>query len=258
MKGYVYCFLVLFMIGSLAAGCQSSDVQSFEDLYQGIPTEISILDGSRGLAYSTEDEDMIQAFMEQLHPLSLSKSEDQEPRVGYLYYVDFFENGTQAMRITVLGDKIGVNQVYYRLERDISDLVEQYYEKIASHALARGPGTEGHLYVMTEEGIMYYELPGCMAGQYRGDVKDDFPHGQGRWISLEGGEYNGQWKEGQFHGQGTYTWPDGQRYEGTWEEGFPHGEGTMYFPDGISLGGTWSGGRIISPPDDQDLPGEPD
>ncbi|GEM_PF-2507706 len=258
MKGYLYCFLVLFMIGNLAVGCQSPEVQFFEDLYRGTPTEVSILDGSRGLAYSTEDEDTIRAFMEQLRPLSLSKSEDQEPRAGYLYYVDFFENGVHALRMTVLGDKIGVNQTYYRLERDISSLVEQYYEQLAARALARGPGTEGHLYVMTGEGIMFYELPGCMAGQYWGDVKDDFPHGQGRWTSLEGGEYNGQWKEGQFHGQGAYTWPDGQRYEGTWEEGFPHGEGTMYFPDGTSLRGTWSGGRIISSPDDQDLPGEPD
>jgi len=131
MKGYLYCFLALCMFASLAAGCQSADVQSFEDLYRGMPTEISILDGSRGIAFSTEDEDTIRAFMEQLRPLSLSKSEDQEPRAGYLYYVDFFENGTHALRMTVLGDKIGVSQIYYRLERDISPLVEQYYEQLA-------------------------------------------------------------------------------------------------------------------------------
>lgn len=107
--------------------------------------------------------------------------------------------------------------------------------------------TEKEGQIEIHKGTVYHELPGCSAGLYIGELKNELPHGFGTWSYPDGGEYAGQWEKGLFHGPGTYTWPDGQAYEGAWEEGFPHGKGTMTYPDGTPEHGEWSGGRMVRP-----------
>ena len=252
MRKLLSVLFVVLMLAGLAGGCHNEDVRSFKDIYRGEPTKISMLDGTKGLAFATEDPEFIQLLMNELHSLSLEKAKDQSPRAGYMYYADFFENETHILRVSFLGDRMSVNQVYYMLDQDINDTLREVYDLMASAQTSSGPGTEGRIYVNMDDGTMYYELPGCIAGEYRGDLKDGYPHGYGTWLEPGGGEYAGQWKNGQFHGEGRYTWPDGKYYEGEWEEGFPHGEGAMYFTDGTSVHGVWSGGRMVRPIDHND------
>ncbi len=238
---------LLFLLLFVPAGCQNQEISSIQDVYQGEPTRVSILDGAVGLAYATGEEELIQKMMKEINQLSLTRAEDQSSRAGYLYYVDLFENDNQQLRLVIREKEVGIDGVYYETDREIGRKIKKFYEKLAAAKTGPGFGVEDTARMATEEGEIDYELPGCNAGTYRGDFKDGLPHGTGTWSYPEGGEYSGQWKNGLFHGQGTYTWPDGKRYEGQWKEGFPHGEGTMYLNDGKKRSGTWSGGRLVQP-----------
>lgn len=99
-------------------------------------------------------------------------------------------------------------------------------------------------------------------GSYEGELKNDKPHGQGKWEGPDGEEYkgsfkkgffdgygvlkkangnvyDGEWSNGVMNGFGTYIWLDGRKYEGEWESGQRHGIGQWTHPDGRDYVGGW-------------------
>ena len=73
--------------------------------------------------------------------------------------------------------------------------------------------------------------------EYVGQVKDNYPHGQGKWTYADTDEqkgrvYKGEWKEGWFHGQGMeyYTNERGLvNMEGEFKDGKLNGKGSWSF-----------------------------
>lgn len=58
------------------------------------------------------------------------------------------------------------------------------------------------------------------AGYYVGEVKNNYPHGQGKKIYINGDVYEGQWEFGRKHGIGTYE-NNGKKYILLFKKGMP-------------------------------------
>jgi hypothetical protein len=95
--------------------------------------------------------------------------------------------------------------------------------------------------------------------EYEGDIKDDLPHGKGKW-KRENTQYEGDFENGMKHGKGTIKFPQyqyegdftnnkiegfgrqtffdtGNVYEGQFVDGKRNGEFTLFY----SNGATWKG-----------------
>jgi len=70
------------------------------------------------------------------------------------------------------------------------------------------------------------------SGNYTGELKDDIPHGEGKWTNPFGDRYEGDWQEGNKHGHGFYTWENGDKYEGEWVDDKKHGHGVYTWANG--------------------------
>ncbi len=53
---------------------------------------------------------------------------------------------------------------------------------------------------------------------YKGEIKNQKPHGLGIMLFPDGTKYMGLWKSGKRHGQGTLTLSDGEKISGEWKE----------------------------------------
>lgn len=56
---------------------------------------------------------------------------------------------------------------------------------------------------------------------YKGELKEDLPHGDGTYLGAKGSRYSGEWKDGLYHGEGTAQWEDGVVLKGKWIRGWP-------------------------------------
>ena len=77
---------------------------------------------------------------------------------------------------------------------------------------------------------------------YVGEVRNDFPHGQGTLTFPDGRTYVGEFRDGLPNGQGTLTIPDGEQYVGEYKDGKPW-NGTAYDKYG-NVEGTTSNGVV--------------
>ena len=81
--------------------------------------------------------------------------------------------------------------------------------------------------------------------RYKGERKDDKPHGKGiLYHRVCGGKirYKGEFKNGQFHGYGLLyrLFSDKPKYKGMWKNGNRHGYGASYSYDGnLEYEGVW-------------------
>nr|VFJ63685.1 MAG: Uncharacterized conserved protein [Candidatus Kentron sp. FW] len=73
-------------------------------------------------------------------------------------------------------------------------------------------------------GAAAYDRTAVMA-EYRGEMKDGRPHGEGDYRHVSGVTYRGAWKNGLFHGEGLLQLPNGDEYVGQFSEGRRHGQG---------------------------------
>jgi len=78
--------------------------------------------------------------------------------------------------------------------------------------------------------------------EYKGDVENGKPNGQGIDTFPDGSKYVGEWKNGKHHGQGTYTFHDGVKWEGVWRRSEPWNI-TKYDKDGKIYGRKVNGVR---------------
>mmetsp|Transcript_52548 Transcript_52548/g.94304 ORF Transcript_52548/g.94304 Transcript_52548/m.94304 type:complete len:181 (+) Transcript_52548:75-617(+) len=67
---------------------------------------------------------------------------------------------------------------------------------------------------------------------YKGDGKNEWYDGEGKFTFPNGVVYEGQFKKGEFHGEGALVYPNGGRYQATWERGYAV-EGKYLFNDGL-------------------------
>jgi 1-phosphatidylinositol-4-phosphate 5-kinase len=75
---------------------------------------------------------------------------------------------------------------------------------------------------------------------YQGGVRDDLPHGSGKFLWTDGSMYEGSWRRGRASGRGKFSWPSGATYEGDLAGGYMHGHGTYIGEFGDTFGGHWA------------------
>jgi hypothetical protein len=86
--------------------------------------------------------------------------------------------------------------------------------------------------------------------EYKGDVKNEKPHGYGVMTYNDGSTYVGEWSEGKRHGHGTYSDPclfdydDSYSYTGQWKDDMMHGQGTIQYDNGRMLISEWWCGHL--------------
>ena len=78
---------------------------------------------------------------------------------------------------------------------------------------------------------------------YKGQIKNNQPHGFGTYTLPDGKKYVGEFQDGKMKGQGTLTWPGGSKYVGEWKDGKSNGQGTFTSPDGSKYVGEWKDGK---------------
>jgi len=81
--------------------------------------------------------------------------------------------------------------------------------------------------------------------KYIGEWKDDLMNGQGTYTWANGDKYIGEWKDGLRNGQGTFTWLDGEKYVGEWKDGLRNGQGTYTYADGTKESGLWENDEFL-------------
>ncbi|KAJ4833707.1 Phosphatidylinositol 4-phosphate 5-kinase 6 [Turnera subulata] len=74
---------------------------------------------------------------------------------------------------------------------------------------------------------------------YTGEWVDNLPHGQGKYLWLDGCMYVGQWCKGRTNGKGKFSWPCGATYEGDFKNGYMDGKGTYIGTSGTTYRGNW-------------------
>ena len=78
---------------------------------------------------------------------------------------------------------------------------------------------------------------------YDGEYRDNYCHGTGKFLWVDGTKYEGGFKNGIEFGYGVYETPEGDKYSGQFKDGQPHGEGHFSYKDGNDYTGTWREGK---------------
>lgn len=73
-----------------------------------------------------------------------------------------------------------------------------------------------------------YTFKGSDGTEYKGEAKNNKPHGKGTLSKPSGEKYVGEFVEGLANGKGVATFPNGDKYEGSFSEGLPNGKGTCF------------------------------
>jgi hypothetical protein len=87
-----------------------------------------------------------------------------------------------------------------------------------------------------------------LKGQYSGGCKNGLANGNGTATGTD--SYRGNFKNGYPDGEGKYTWKNGSTYEGSWKKGVFDGMGTLKkvsnTDDTIDMSGFWSEGTYMA------------
>lgn len=74
---------------------------------------------------------------------------------------------------------------------------------------------------------------------YTGQWLEGLPHGQGKYLWVDGCMYVGEWYKGKTMGKGKFSWPCGATYEGDFKGGYMDGKGTYTGSSGATYRGSW-------------------
>ena len=80
--------------------------------------------------------------------------------------------------------------------------------------------------------------------EYKGEVENGVPNGQGTITFPNGEKYVGEFKDWNYHGKGELTLSDGIKYVGQFKNGKPHGQGTLTWSDGEKYVGEFKDGEM--------------
>lgn len=82
---------------------------------------------------------------------------------------------------------------------------------------------------------------GEVKGIYRGECRNNTPHGMGEVAYYAGDRLEGRFVDGQLHGEGVLHMANGDVYEGLFVHGKRQGEGAYTWAQGSQYIGQWSG-----------------
>ena len=122
-----HTLLALLFLVSLT-GCEP-ETTSIEENYNGNfdkVNKIEIVDGNTGESATTNENDQIQTFINEIKDVKFIPDNDQSKRDGFHYSITFYEWDEQKFQF-------GLNQIdehYYHTDPDIKPIVEQFYESI--------------------------------------------------------------------------------------------------------------------------------
>ena len=81
--------------------------------------------------------------------------------------------------------------------------------------------------------------------KYRGEWRDNKPHGLGIMYFFNGDKYQGDWRDKKRHGWGIFTFANRNMYVGAWKDDTYHGPGTYIYADGDIKEGIWRAGKFL-------------
>lgn len=113
--------------------------KSFDDLLgtdKANITKVLMRSGKNGSYVETTDKKKIKEIINLVNDRNYKKSSDQQSRVGYTYYYDFYSGNKNIMRITGYGNNIDVNGTYYDVSRSISiDSLTKWFNSLPINIL---------------------------------------------------------------------------------------------------------------------------
>lgn len=121
--------LILLIVVLLLAGCRARE-RDFSQFYSGDNnnvTRLIMLDGNTGEMREVTDQEEIQAFFDMLETTAFMMQKDHTQRLGYLYWVDIYEDGQAVLRITFTEETARINGVYYLLDNNVRGELNQLY-----------------------------------------------------------------------------------------------------------------------------------
>ncbi|RXJ04490.1 hypothetical protein DS745_03660 [Anaerobacillus alkaliphilus] len=115
-------FLLLFIV--LITGCSTEKLEpkTFAEIYSGnlsAVTKIEIRHGG-GELKTIVDEEVIQRWLDDIQMITFVPDENQEGRVGYLYYVKLFEGET----LTFSFDTSSIGDFYFLSNDELNERLE--------------------------------------------------------------------------------------------------------------------------------------
>lgn len=123
-----YSILCMIIFTALSySGCVSEQSQDkrleLTEIDEYTITKVYIRNGMNGELAITNDSVKIEELIEQLDSYSLEKMENQEPLIGYRYFIDFYSDSNKISRITIVGPKtIEIDGIYYNVTNPPVDL----------------------------------------------------------------------------------------------------------------------------------------
>lgn len=121
--------LVLLIIVALLVGCRARE-RDFSQFYSGDNdnvTRLIMLDGNSGEMREINNQEEIQAFFDMLETTAFMMAKDHTPRLGFLYWVDIYEDGEAVLRLTFTEDTARINGVYYLMDNNVRAELNQLY-----------------------------------------------------------------------------------------------------------------------------------
>jgi hypothetical protein len=82
-------------------------------------TKVFMKNGNNGSYVETTDKEKIKELTNLLNDRYYKKALNQESRVGYSYFYDFYKADKWIIRITGSGNNVEVNNVYYNVSKSI-------------------------------------------------------------------------------------------------------------------------------------------
>lgn len=121
--------LILLLIVPLLVGCRAR-VRDFSQFYAGDNNNVTRLimqDGNSGETREITNQEEIQAFFDMLETTAFMMLKDHTPRLGYLYWVDIYEDGEAVLRLTFSEESATINGVHYLLDNNVRAELNQLY-----------------------------------------------------------------------------------------------------------------------------------
>lgn len=113
--------IIVFLFILLVGGCTQTDSKEFKEIVgEKSLSKIEVIDGRNGKQYSITDEDKKQQFIDLLNDREYKEMKHHEKTKGYIYHA-ILSSDDKEVSITFLGDEIEINDIYYSLNKSISE-----------------------------------------------------------------------------------------------------------------------------------------
>jgi hypothetical protein len=147
------------------------------------------------------------------------------------YYANDFKDGVARVQLNegdkeIYIDKLGrqILQKQYKYTNDFSNGIAMVNE--LGNDNFQYINKNGEVIHDVTYGDVFTDVTNFDMGNgysYTGQLKNDLPDGQGKWIKSDGSWHEGEFKNGEENGKGTRRMNDGKRYYGYFVNGKAHG-----------------------------------